>query len=548
DPQQQMVSQIWGMEVVLVDPMGRRLVRGRFVTAPFIDLWKRQQVSENFDQTLAAVYQSRLVDVTWGDISRSPFLQALAANTLEEQLSMRFNVFGFDRDPNAADYMTGKVVGSIGPVHEGEPVFFTTGRQLIPSFPGPFPVIPGQGVNTCTAVVDDQREVVTIDLGNALPIVTAAGDPMPMGALLLAVAKDQDVEEGGFVPPNELAVLGSIPYQDPSFQDIAGVIDLDYSDKANVKVLLADHPLIVVQQLGSTGYRVLVRETRAGLALRADQLVHRLDPGVSRPVTIYTTRWGKPCAAKVGLEMVPKAERTIGGPGTGANLNQDTWPVPEVCVPAGALEFAGSETGPAGPVDIDASGRGTATLTTNAQGPGNPRGYIDGQIYAVRLRLDGAPPAWHTSPWQFLSVLCWDTLDDDPQLPTWYRDIQPIFEQYGNLYPIMSRHWIDLRDYDQVVRHVRILEMAFSLPESDPNHMPVTRDLSTAKRAMILRWLDETGPDGLPLRGKPSDKPAPCPPRIVARTRPAPAAEVPDPAGKLDFAAQVVANRDEGDS
>jgi hypothetical protein len=32
--------------------------------------------------------------------------------------------------------------------------------------------------------------------------------------------------------------------------------------------------------------------------------------------------------------------------------------------------------------------------------------------------------------------------------------------------------------------------MVFSLPEEDPNYMPVTRDLSPAKRALILRWLE----------------------------------------------------------
>ncbi|MCA9705360.1 MAG: hypothetical protein KDK70_05905 [Myxococcales bacterium] len=541
DPQQQMVSQIWGLEVSLVDPMGRALVHGRFVTAPFIDLWQRQQVSQNFDQTLAAVYQSRLMKVEWGDLSSSPFLQSLRAATREGQLSMRFNVFGFDRDPNADDYMTGKVVGTIGPVRVGEPVFFTTGRQLVPSFPGPFPVSPAQGVNTHTAVVHEDRRVVTVDVGNALPIVTAAGDPMPMGELLLAVAKDQGVEEGGFVPAGQLSILGPIPYQAPSFQDIAGVVDLDYSSNAEAEALLADHPVVLVQQLGTQGHRVLVRETRGGMALRADQLVHRLDPGKSQGVDVYVTRWGKPCPATVSLGLVPASKRTIGGPGTGANLNEETWPVPQVCEPEEALIFPGSATGPKEPVHIDATGKGRVTLEASAQGPGNPRGYLDGQVYAVQLDLVDGPEGWHTSPWYFLSVLCWDALEPDPEQPTWHRDIEPIFRQYGNLYPIMSRHWVDLGDYDQVVSQVRLLKLVFSLPEGDPNHMPVTRDLSSAKRAMILRWLREPG---TPERGQLADRPAPRTPRYVARTRPAPTAQAPDPAGKLDFLAQVVANRD----
>ena len=87
-------------------------------------------------------------------------------------------------------------------------------------------------------------------------------------------------------------------------------------------------------------------------------------------------------------------------------------------------------------------------------------------------------------------------------------DIQPILTQYGNLYPIMSKHLVDLGNYASVVRHLNILRLAFSLPISDPNHMPVMRDLSDVKRAMILQWMDSPGADGLPLKGEETETPA----------------------------------------
>ncbi len=323
---------------------------------------------------------------------------------------------------------------------------------------------------------------------------------------------------------------------------MAGVIDLPYADKDLVKTLIADHPLVLVQKLGSKGYRVLMRETQGGLALRADALVHRLNADTSQDVSVYTTRWGQPCAAALTAGLVPADQATIGGAGTGANLNQDRWSVPEVQCPAEALIFA--ETG----TSTDDSGVGTFTLTAREDGPGTPRGYLDGQVYAVQLGIADAPEGWSTSPWHFLSVLCWDALAPIPEHPTWHGNIEVIFEQYGNLFPIMSRHWIDLSDYDQVVQHVRILTMAFSLPSHNPNHMPVTRDLSAAKTEMILRWLRQPGPDGLPLRGHPDDKPALQAPKQVVRVRPAPRSEVPDPGGKLDFLAQVAATRDQGQS
>jgi hypothetical protein len=67
---------------------------------------------------------------------------------------------------------------------------------------------------------------------------------------------------------------------------------------------------------------------------------------------------------------------------------------------------------------------------------------------------------------------------------------------------------VDLRDYNSVVTRLSILKLAFSLPETDPNHMPVTRDLGGSDRAIILKWLSSKGHDGLPLLGTPADLPA----------------------------------------
>jgi hypothetical protein len=76
---------------------------------------------------------------------------------------------------------------------------------------------------------------------------------------------------------------------------------------------------------------------------------------------------------------------------------------------------------------------------------------------------------------------------------TW-NDVEPIFVQYANLYPVMNR-FLDMGDFDAVVKNAGLLKMAFGLDPSNPNSMPVTRDLSPAKRATILHWLDN------PVRG-----------------------------------------------
>jgi hypothetical protein len=103
------------------------------------------------------------------------------------------------------------------------------------------------------------------------------------------------------------------------------------------------------------------------------------------------------------------------------------------------------------------------------------------------------------SPWDYVSVLSWSGFESaDP--PTWHGDLRPVFQQYANLYPVMGR-FLDLADYDSIAQHRRLLLLAFGLDPRDPNSMPATRDLSAARRRAILRWLTDTGPDGLPLRG-----------------------------------------------
>jgi hypothetical protein len=80
-----------------------------------------------------------------------------------------------------------------------------------------------------------------------------------------------------------------------------------------------------------------------------------------------------------------------------------------------------------------------------------------------------------------------------PGNPVTWDDLKYIFQQYANLYPVMKR-FIDLGEEQQVVSYARMLIHAFGLPDEDPNAMPVTRDLSPAKRAAILQWLKNLPP------------------------------------------------------
>ena len=173
-----------------------------------------------------------------------------------------------------------------------------------------------------------------------------------------------------------------------------------------------------------------------------------------------------------------------------------------------------------------------ATLPIRTSDPGNPRGYIDGQVYGVRPMLQDTMSPLVGYPFygtDFVSILFWSAYKS-ANPPTW-QSLQPIFQQYANLYPVMDT-FVNLADYDSVCRHRAMMLLAFGLPVADPNSMPVTRDLSPAKRAAILRWLQATDSDGKPLRGTAAPADAAAPGTVAATSAEAGPPSVPARGGK----------------
>ncbi len=540
DPQQQLVSEIWGMALRLTDSESRAYFNGHYGVAAFNNAWVRQrQDSAPNDQKIGAAYQSVLEKVVWNDAGVSPLLQALQAASQDGLLSIQFNVYGYGRDPSIPRYTLGRITGTIGPASAAEPRHFVLGRQMMPKL-GPNPMLPVHGINAFQCLVDPQRRTVTADFGNALKIENASGVLVDVGALSLAVLKSSQVADGGQVGADALEILGSIPYRQPDwYATTAGIQTFDYTSNEWVREHIADQPLVLVKAVGAGAWQVVIQESLGGLYARADQYVYRLNPGENASVSLYATRYGSPIAATLTLA---EDNNMIGGAGSGQNI--PNVPVPEVGVPLSALQY---------PTEVETPADGSPFLvpvSAVSAGPGNPRGYIDGQMYGIGYQIANPPlPAgYNASPWSFVSVLLFDA-HPVPAEPTWYEDIQPILTQYGNLYPIMSRHLVDLGDYDSVVRHADILNLAFSLPVEDPNYMPVTRDLSAGRRATLLKWLNHPGENGLPLKGDP-------PPLLEAATAAAPRVLQQDTAvpeldlepiqrgGKTEFLLQLQARKD----
>lgn len=505
DPEQQLVSEIWGLEVRICDTAGTTLLRGQFAPAAFMDIWDRFPKGSG-DAVAGAVYQSVLTDLEWGTTSPSPFLEALrAASASSSRLSIKFNVDSYDTDFKSPTFTCGRIVGTIGPAPADEPRHFVLGRQFMPmasatgSFFGPV-----GGINFAPAVVDSTRGKVYVDLGNALPISGAFKGFVNLGTLQLACEIQPTVPETVI----QRLDLGTIVYADPKqptwYEQTAGIVELpaDRALSADELKQIAANPLVLLLPDPATSRPVVaVAEPVGGAYVRADQFVFRLDPGETANVELYATRYG---ARYPGATVVSIYDHNELQPSSFVGQ------APPVGVPADAIQF---------PRAVVTDAAGVAHLAISSKDPENPRGYVDGQVYGVRPLLEEticAPSPYPFNQWDFVSVLLWNAFKAD-EPPTWLGSLQPIFQQYANLYPAMD-HFLNLADYEAVCATRELLLLGLRIDVGDPNAMPVTRELSTSKRQAMIRWLTEPGPDGKPRMGTP-------PPAALAAGTSAAAAE-----------------------
>jgi hypothetical protein len=503
DTQQQLVSQIWGLQVRITDPDGVTLMRGDFEPAAFMDIWDRALGGDGNDIGGSAAYHSTLGNLVWGDVSHLPLLGELRGAADDGRLSIKFVVDGFNLDFTSPQFMTGRIVGAIGAAKRGEPRHMVLGRQFVAdASPNGNFFTPVGAINFFPGRVDAVTKRLYLDLGNALPSTLPGGPMADLGDLTITVP--------GAAPLGVVKSGGADGYAtDPQwYEKSAGIVVFDLTDDQLTKASAA--PLSITGN-GS----VAIAEAPNGAFLRADAFVYRMSPGDRNTASVYATRFGRPLPG-VAVAVVSDPAHLQGS----TDPNQ---PQP-VATPAQALTFDASVT-----TDAD----GVAVISFLASDPGSPRWFnngadygIDGQVYGVRPSFaDPALAAGIVNQWNFISFLVWSGFT--PANPVTWSQIQPVLQQYANLYPVMNR-FLNLGDPAAVKANVRLLKLGFGLDPTDPNAMPVTRDLSPAKRAAILQWLDN------PVEGPP----APASARAAASAaRPASAAS-PPAGGKAAAAAR----------
>ncbi|MEO6028378.1 MAG: hypothetical protein ABIR79_16050 [Candidatus Binatia bacterium] len=499
DPDQQGVSMVFGLAIRLVDGQGRMVAQGDFESVAFFDLNFRRS-SAGGPAGASAYYQSVLTNVGWDDPVGSLCLAQMKQASTPGFLSIKFITDQYVLGGQNRGY--GRITGTIGPYLTGEPRTFVIGRHLTPGEQSGFAPV--------DCLLDHDRRKVLVDVGNALPVDVASGDFLQSsGSLTLAAGSAENA-----------VALGPLDYTGTGdFAKSAGVYELPTGRTLTDAELatLTVHPLRLQSQPDGANAPVdIMAESDDGVYVRAERFVLRLDPGISESTVLIATRFGLPFAgATPRLQVQPFSL-------------PDTSPLPMTTI------------------DAKTGADGRATLTVTAVDPGRLRGFIDGQVYAITFSLlesDTVPSDF--DPGNFISLLMFSGMMA-PASPGWDH-VHPIFEQYSHLYPRPhgpdpyapfaglppSHPVVNLDDYDSVVGFARHIARALALPIDHPNHMPVTRDLSGAKRVLLLNWLSDVGTDGKPKRtGAPA---------VVVATQ----ATVATPAQPVRFAAKAFGVRRE---
>ena len=139
--------------------------------------------------------------------------------------------------------------------------------------------------------------------------------------------------------------------------------------------------------------------------------------------------------------------------------------------------------------NADATGRATVTTKVNVnqlQLP-PPRVPLDSQVYFVVMTdANNQPIGDEPLEGASLSVLLFDAYTA-PANPTW-NDVSEVFGAYARMYPGMKSRF-DISDQATVAGDPQAVLEHMDIPIEDPAYMPVTRDLSPAKVAMIVAWL-----------------------------------------------------------
>ena len=308
--------------------------------------------------------------------------------------------YGYSKSGGAKGFLTGSVVGSIGPWLAGEPLTFAPGRRFAISSQDTGGFASASNIGYMNALVTEGGGRLSVDFGNALPMVLKDGviGLQDLGPITVAVAKTPDtvaanadaiavapgVSEGETLAPADYEAIGVLSAYDIAWLRTTGGV-VDFPVPAAAQALIADHPLLILLP-AAPDQLVGIRECLGGMWARADDFVQRIDTAatgwVSSTVSIWAMRWSEPWpGAPLNLSLQPPAPGQ-GGTGEPTEVKPPQAAIPIINIPASAISL---------PPTATAGADGVAVVTY-----GPPVRAIRAATWTARSMCSTTCPTWPT--------------------------------------------------------------------------------------------------------------------------------------------------------
>lgn len=536
------VSTVYGLHFGLRKGT-EKMFQGDWSTSVLVhDMWYKMKcaIPNHHDAIFGAQSTTKITNIEWSSAESSQKLRAATMCpdctgdlTVSITISMYSNV----------NFTIGEVNGTIGVSKTGEPMNVGGQRKLETADPGTLQFPPGhiclkhdqeeQKPWTYGAPfqLDESRSTLVVDLGNALPVQNE-NIPIDFGPLWFGAFDDESVQIFG----------NPIPYLDESMWNQGGIFEQTV-DSDTLNLLKTSKLVVVVESnatapgshvypirgafpsLGSEVVQLLLSET-AYFIRPTDYYMDRLEYSDSTgsnvkdtsDMTLLVTYFGEPVGdAEVTVQgtynqqgqtvlplggvLAAETTKTTNSSGLVTFTFQVSRPIPlkrrYIGNPCLETENEADKHGMEPHRRKFALKRGVKREVQKAKQTVMDVQHvlpIDGQLYNFFYCLgtectvpdDGGLFLYKA----VLSFLAFSTVNYTTPY-TWEDHVQPIFEQFYHLHYIM-RTILDLNNFTEVTQfhNIQLLKLSLSLDFLDPNYMPVTRDLSPTKQAMILGWLD----------------------------------------------------------
>ena len=377
-------------------------------------------------------------------------------------------------------FLYGLTTGTAAPTTKEEPTFFVRNRMMNPQTSW----ISQQASNPCNFapfVTSACGKSIVINLGNSLPTELPGNTPYSevLGELWLVKFPL------GEVSLDKATKLVQIPYSEDFITKQSGL----FSAKLDEDVSGIPLGIVSVFPAGTEpAESVVLAENKDGYYLRADQFVYRMNPGVqttpdfprgdTNSVEVHVLQFGQPVAdgMQISMTMMSKCQASLYTEGTLGTSG--TRGIENLSLPQDALKMNGQN-----PQAIAVTKGGVATFDLSCTPPGNPRKYVDGQVYFLNYGFnDPAISSFFVQdPNDIVSVLVYD---ETAELPA-----SEILAKFGRIYKIMS-FLTDKSKVEQIDLR-NMIKLLLEKPFTELEHMPVTRDMGSAARDKIVSWINE---------------------------------------------------------